>query len=538
MKQWWKETVFYQIYMPSFCDGNEDGIGDFRGIQSKLSYLKKLGIGCIWLTPFYPSPKVDQGYDISDYFDVDPDYGTMEDFDFFIEEAHKLGIRVISDVVINHTSTEHEWFKESKSSKNNSKRDWYIWKESKDGKEPNNWESFFGEKAWEYDTATEMYYYHSFAKEQVDLNWANAEVKKAIFEMLDFWVDKGLDGFRLDVINNLTLTDCFEDNPYDEKGKQIHKNDVNQSGIHDFMCELKEHLSTKKELFLVGEISSDIVEQIYSYVGDGQLDTTFNFNLGSIEKFDFNKFYGELEKMTKLYTGQNYPTIFFGSHDMPRFPTRFQFNENQVKNLFTLMMSYRGIPFIYNGDEIGMENYICHSKEDARDIQGIIAYEQAITEGKKEEAIEILNLKSRDHSRNTMYWNDSTYGGFSETAPWINYQKQPGSSAEEQLINQRSLFNYISKLIKERTSLKILSGGDCNVESPSEGVIICKRTDAVYTLWSIINFLDNEFIVELDCADGAEVSVLIETNENGVSIEENHVKVRAEHGGMILWMNK
>ncbi len=196
--QWWKRTVFYQIYMPSFADGNHDGIGDFKGICEKLPYLKKLGVGGIWLTPFYPSPKADQGYDISDYYNIDPDYGTMEDFEMFLERAHELEIRVIADMVINHTSTGHPWFLESKSSRDNPKRDWYIWKEAKDGREPNNWESFFGEKAWAFDETTEMYYYHSFAREQADLNWANPQVKTAIFEMLDFWADKGLDGFRLD----------------------------------------------------------------------------------------------------------------------------------------------------------------------------------------------------------------------------------------------------------------------------------------------------------------------------------------------------
>lgn len=301
MKQWWKATVFYQIYMPSFCDSNHDGIGDFAGISSKLEYLKRLGVGGIWLTPFYASPKVDQGYDISDYYSIDPDYGTMEDFEEFIQKAHELGIKVISDVVINHTSTEHQWFKESRSSLANPKRDWYIWKEPVEGKEPNNWESFFGEKAWEYEEQTGMYYYHSFAKEQVDLNWTNPEVKQAVLEMLDFWVKKGIDGFRLDVINNLTLTDTMLDNPYDEDGKQIHKYDVNQNGIHDFMKELKEYLSKEKELFLVGEISSDDVEIIHSFTGDGQLDTTFNFNLGSMETFEFDAFYRQIEKMTELY---------------------------------------------------------------------------------------------------------------------------------------------------------------------------------------------------------------------------------------------
>lgn len=533
MQQWWKKTVFYQIYMPSFCDGNHDGIGDFAGITSKLSYLKQLGVGGIWLTPFYASPKVDQGYDISDYYKIDPDYGTMEDFENFVKEAHSLGIKVIADMVINHTSTEHEWFKESRSSVSNPKRDWYIWKNPKDGKEPNNWESFFGEKAWEYDERTKMYYYHSFAKQQVDLNWTNPEVKQAVFEMLDFWVEKGIDGFRLDVINNLTLTDCMEDNPIDEEGKQVHKYDVNQEGIHDFMRELKQYLSKEKELFLVGEISSDDLDIIHSFTGDGQLDTTFNFNLGSMDKFDFPAFYGQIEKMTDMYAGDNFPTIFFGSHDMARFPSRFGFNENQAKNLFTLMMCYRGIPFIYFGDEIGMKNYRCESIEDARDVQGVIAYRQAIETGAgEEEAMQKLREASRDYSRNTMYWDNSSYGGFSNTKPWINYQQQSGESAEEQRKDEKSLFSYVAKLNKNRAELEELINGSCRVESPKEGVIICKRKTENAQIWAVINFSQEDYALEMK-KDENKFQIIIETNENVSYNKHEKVMIKAENS--IMW---
>lgn len=531
MQQWWKRTVFYQIYMPSFCDGNHDGIGDFVGITSKLPYLKRLGVGGIWLTPFYASPKVDQGYDISDYYRIDPDYGSMEDFEIFIEKAHSLGIKVIVDMVINHTSTEHQWFRESQSAVSNSKRDWYIWKKPKEGKEPNNWESFFGEKAWEYDEQTQMYYYHSFAKEQVDLNWANPQVKQAVFEMLDFWVKKGIDGFRLDVINNLTLTDCMKDNPYDEEGKQIHKYDVNQEGIHDFIRELKQHLG--KELFLVGEISSDNLDIIHSYVGDGQLDTTFNFNLGSIEQFDFPTLYEQIRRMTQMYTEDNYPTIFFGSHDMARFPSRFQFNENQTKNLFTLMMCYRGIPFIYFGDEIGMKNYRCQSIEDARDIQGVIAYRQALEAGAEEaEAVKRLDGASRDHSRNTMYWDDSAYGGFSDVRPWINYQQQSGKSAKNQMEDEKSLFSYVSKLNENRSQIEELMSGNCIVDSPKEGIIICKRKTQSTQICVMINFSEENYELELE-EEIETVQILMETNENAAYQEQGKLIIKAENS--VMW---
>lgn len=533
MQQWWKKTVFYQIYMPSFCDGNHDGIGDFAGITSKLPYLKRLGVGGIWLTPFYASPKVDQGYDISDYYSIDADYGTMEEFEAFIEKAHSLGIKVIADMVINHTSTEHPWFQESRSGVSNPKRDWYIWKNPKEGKEPNNWESFFGEKAWEYDERTEMYYYHSFAKEQVDLNWANPQVKQAVFEMLDFWVKKGIDGFRLDVINNLSLTDCMKDNPYDGEGKQIHKYDVNQEGIHDFMRELKQYLGKERELFLVGEISSDVLEVIHSYTGDGQLDTTFNFNLGSMEQFDFPVFYEQIKKMTQMYTGDNYPTIFFGSHDMARFPSRFRFNENQTKNLFTLMMCYRGIPFIYFGDEIGMKNFECRSIEDARDIQGVIAYRQALEAGAAEaEAVQRLNEASRDHSRNTMYWEDSVYGGFSDVLPWIHYQQQPGKSAAEQMQDEKSLFSYVSRLNENRAQIEALMSGSCTVEAPEEGVIICTRKKENSQICAIINFSGKDYELEPE-EDIGNYQILIETNEAAAYKKPGKLVIKAENS--VMW---
>lgn len=534
MEQWWKKSVFYQIYMPSFFDGNRDGIGDFAGIRAKLTYLKKLGVGGIWLTPFYKSPKVDQGYDISDYYEIDSDYGTMEEFEAFIQEAHSLGIKVISDVVINHTSSQHKWFLESRSSEFSPKRDWYIWRKTLDGKEPNNWQSFFGGKAWEYDESTKSYYYHSFAKEQVDLNWANPEVKEAVFEMLQFWVEKGLDGFRLDVINNLTLTECMTDNPFDESGKQIHLYDVNQTGIHDFMRELKQHLSKKRDIFLVGEVSSDKLNVIHSFVGEGQLDTTFNFNLGSMNEFVFSELYNQLTKMTELYQGDNYPTIFFGSHDLQRFPSRFCFNDNQVKNLFTLMMSYRAIPFIYFGDEIGMKNYECYQIEDARDIQGIIAYNQVkASEKSEEECIRILNEKSRDHSRNTMYWNDCPYGGFSEVDSWINYQNQPGQSVQVQMETESSIFSYVSKLNHYRTEKSLLIDGDCIIESPKSGVIICRRLNNEEEIRAVINFLGEDFEMQIDNLRSRKIEIFIETNTGAALIEGNRLLVKAENGVML-----
>lgn len=367
----------------------------------------------------------------------------------------------------------------------------------------------------------------------MDLNWANPEVKKAVFRMLDFWVGKGIDGFRLDVINNLTLTDCMTDKPYDEEKKQIHKYDVNQPGIHDFMRELKKYLSRDRELFLVGGGSSDDLDVIHSFNSDGQLDTTFNFNLGSMDQFVFPRFYGELEKMMKLYCGDNYPTIFFGSHDMTRFPSRFHFNDRQVKNIFTLMMSCRAIPFIYFGDEIGMKNYECRSIDDARDIQGVIAYRQAKAAGKSEsEAIQILNKESRDHSRNTMYWDDSAYGGFSTAVPWINYQKQPGKSAAEQIKEKDSVFSHVSALAHERSQDRTLAEGDWEVRSPEEGVIICTRRCDADEVLSVINFSEKTFELTVDRQNIQKAEIMIKSEPDAVLEKENKLLINAESSAM------
>lgn len=535
MNEWWKHTVFYQIYMPSFCDGNGDGIGDFIGIRSKLEYLKQLGVGCVWLTPFYPSPKVDQGYDVSDYENVDPDYGTLEDFRAFVKQAHALGIRVLADVVMNHTSTEHAWFKESRSSRSNPKRDWYIWKEPVNGAEPNNWESFFGEKAWELDEATGMYYYHSFAKEQADLNWTNPEVKQAMFRMLDFWIDQGVDGFRLDVINNLSLTDCLTDNPTGPDGEQIHQYDVNQPGIRQFMRDLRTHVKRRGDIFLVGEISSDKLDVIRPYADDDLLDTTFNFNLGSMEHFTFDAFAAELGRMAREYTGEHLPTIFFGSHDMPRFPSRFGFDEAQARNLFTLLMTFRAYPFIYFGDEIGMDNYVCHSIDDARDIQGVIAYHKAKQENKpEEECLRALNQASRDHSRNTMYWSDAEWGGFSTARPWIGWQPQSIPCAEAQQKDPDSLFHYLAGLARLRTELPVLAQGDCQIECPAPQVLVCRRSMPGQKLVSVMNFSGQP--AELTLEEGWSLHKT--TLPGAAKLQGNTLALQAKSGAILLLNEK
>ncbi|RYG42559.1 MAG: glucohydrolase, partial [Chitinophagaceae bacterium] len=391
--QWWKEAVFYQIYMPSFADGNGDGYGDFKAMTARLDYLQQLGIKGIWLTPFLKSPKVDNGYDVSDYYNVDPVYGTNEDFKAFLKAAHDRGIRVIMDMVLNHTSTDHEWFKKSRESKDNAFRDYYIWRDA-----PNNWESFFGGTAWENDAATNQYYYHKFDVRMADLNWQNPKVVSEIQEVLRFWLTMGVDGFRLDVINFLTTDGILQDNPR-EDGNQQHLYDINQPSVTDAMRTIKRTVSEFPDRFIVGEIGSDKIEVLKQYQGNDLLDVVFNFNFGSTADFSAKRIFSELESMEKHMS--SYPTLFFGSHDMPRLIDRLaNGNKQRAQALAALMLTAKGVAFVYYGEEIGMHNIVADRFEDIIDIQGRTHYKLAIADGKsKPEALALANRNNRDKSR-------------------------------------------------------------------------------------------------------------------------------------------
>lgn len=431
---WWKNAVFYEIYIASFSDSNGDGRGDLQGIIDKIPYLKNLGIDGIWLTPFYPSPKIDNGYDISDYCAISPEYGTLEDFEQLIKIAHDNGIKIIADLVINHTSTEHPWLKEAKRDKNSSKRDWYIWKS-----EPNNWESFFGGSAWEYDEKSQEYYYHSFAKEQADLNWTNSEVKKAMFDVIDFWIDKGLDGFRLDVINNLSTSPMMTDNPKDDEGRQIHLHDVNQKGVIPFLKELKAYLNSyDKALFTVGEISSDDLSIIEKYASSELLDVTFNFNFGSQEKFDEKAIFSELKQMLETYSDGRQATYFFNSHDMSRSWNRLA-NADLIRylQLATLVLLNDGVSFLFQGEELGLGDFIPASLKEVRDVQAINKYYEARKSGENNhKSLELAQSVNRDKSRGMMPWEEANL------EYWIGFSKKNSQEKE--------IFRFYQTLIKLR----------------------------------------------------------------------------------------
>ena len=493
MLNWWKESVFYEIYMPSFKDSNGDGIGDFGGIVEKLDYLKQLGVNAIWLTPFYKSPKVDNGYDISDYCSVDADYGTMQDFEQFIVEAHKRDIKVIADMVLNHTSTEHEWFKESQKSKDNPYRDYYIWRD-----EPNNYESFFSGSAWEYDDKTKQYYYHKFAKEQADLNWTNPKVMEETKKILKFWLDKGVDGFRFDVINFLTCEEVTSDNP-SEDGKQLHKYDINQNGILKTITEICSFVKSFGDKFLVGEIGSDKLDILTQYQNQNILDVVFNFNLGSKPRFDSEEIFNELVQMNKSMTGL--PTLFFSSHDMSRHMSRFGETKRDVgraKAIASLMMTAVGVPFLFEGDELGMTDLISASIDEMNDIQGVTNYKTALAKGKTpDEALVIANDSSRDKSRSPIQWDNSGNAGFTTGKPWLkvneNYREV---NIQAELLKSDSLLNTYIKLIKLRKTEEVLSYGRYTNLSFKAGLLQFTRSYQGSEIIVYINF-DKDAEIEL-----------------------------------------
>lgn len=453
-EHWWKETVFYQIYMPSFQDSNGDGISDFAGMTSRLGYIQDLGIKGIWLTPFLESPKVDNGYDVADYYRVDPSYGDLNDFKSFLDEAHRRGIRVIMDMVVNHTSTDSRWFQESRKSRDNPYRDYYIWRD-----EPNNWESFFGGKAWEYDSVTLQYYYHQFDVRMADLNWGNPAVAEEISRVLRFWLDLGVDGFRMDVINFLTTDGILSDNPVKD-GSQQHIYDIDQPGIKDAMARIRSVVDEYPGRYLVGEVGSDKLEILREYQSPETMDVVFNFNFGSIPEFSPERLYRELRSMNRQMPG--YPTLFFGSHDNPRLMSRLAGGSiHRAKALAALILSAKGVPFVYFGDELGMENISAKSPEEIVDVQGRTHYRLALEAGKSpEEALEEGNRHNRDKSRSPMQWDNTLNAGFTTGKPWIGvHENYREVNVERMKDDEHSILNTHKRLIHLRNSEKTLQYG-------------------------------------------------------------------------------
>lgn len=485
-RQWWKEAVVYQVYPRSFNDANGDGIGDLKGITEKLPYLAKLGINVIWLSPVFDSPNVDNGYDISDYFAIMSDFGTMEDFDEMLETTHKHGIKILMDLVANHTSDEHPWFKESRSSKDNPYRDYYIWKDPKgfdeDGNPipPNNWASEFGGPAWEWDEATGQFYLHIFFKEQPDLNWENEKVRENLYSMVRWWLDKGVDGFRLDAINIISKPEGFPDDPSTDFEK--HTSSIpfvisNGTMVHPWMKELTRETFSRYDVMTVGETSATSPEDAKLWAGyhTGELNMIFHFDHMGVDNDPNGSLGGKWSyapyKLTELkrilndwqttLEGNAWGSLYWNNHDQPRVVSRFgndsdEFRTLSAKQLATTLHFMQGTPYIYQGEEIGMTNVKFDSIEDYRDGDSIRFYEDMHVDHKRlshEEAMQAIYIKGRDNARTPVQWDASANAGFSPegVTTWINVNPNyPEINAEAVLADEDSIFYHYQQLVALR----------------------------------------------------------------------------------------
>ncbi|MEK3855392.1 alpha,alpha-phosphotrehalase [Cytobacillus sp. FSL H8-0458] len=481
MKQpWWKKAVVYQIYPKSFNDTTGNGVGDIPGIIAKLDYLKELGVDVVWLTPIYKSPQRDNGYDISDYFSIHEEYGTMADFDKLLEEAHNRDIKIIMDIVVNHTSTEHQWFQEAKKSKDNPYRDFYIWKDPKeDGSEPTNWESKFGGNAWQYDEETGQYYLHLFDVTQADLNWENEDLRRKVYDMMEFWFKKGVDGFRLDVINLISKDQDFPDDDGSVPPGDGRKFYTDGPRVHEFMHEMNDKVFSKYDSMTVGEMSSTTIDHCIKFSNPKreELSMTFNFHHLKVDypngekwalaEFDFSALKQILSKwQTEMHNGGGWNALFWCNHDQPRVVSRYgddkHYHRESAKMLATVIHMMQGTPYIYQGEEFGMTNPGFESIEDYRDVESLNVYSILKEKGMaEEEIINILKSKSRDNSRTPVQWNSAENAGFSDGTPWIhvasNYRE---INAENALKDENSIFYHYKKLIQLRKQYDIITYGD------------------------------------------------------------------------------
>lgn len=474
-RKWWKEAIGYQIYPRSFMDSNEDGIGDIPGIISKLDYLNDLGIDVIWVCPFYKSPNDDNGYDISDYKEIMSDFGTMNDFDNLLREVHNRGMKLIVDLVVNHTSDEHPWFIESRSSKNNPKRDWYIWREGKDGREPNNWESIFKGSVWELDKKTEEYYLHLFTKRQPDLNWENEEVRNEIYNMINWWLDKGIDGFRVDAISHIKKEPGLKDmpNPNNEKYVSSFDKHMNVEGVQAFLKELKENTFDKYDIMTVGEANGVSSKNAEEWVGEkeGKFSMVFQFehldlwNNANDEKFDVRECKKVLSSWQNSLENDGWNALFIENHDITRVVSSWgndkEYWKESSKALGLMYFMQKGTPFIYQGQEIGMTNVNFKSVDEYNDIKGINDFKKNLSNGMdKEKAFKIMAVTSRDNARTPMQWDATQNAGFTKGTPWINVADNYNYiNVEKELKSEDSILNFYKKMIKlKKESLTLTYG--------------------------------------------------------------------------------
>ena len=519
-KKWWKESVVYQVYPRSFCDSNGDGIGDLNGITSKLDYLKELGIDVIWLSPVYQSPNDDGGYDISDYQAIMDEFGTMEDFDRLLAAAHERGIKIVMDLVVNHSSDEHKWFIESRKSVDNPYRDYYIWRPAKeDGSLPNNWGSCFSGPAWEYDKTTDMYYLHLFSKKQPDLNWENPVVRQEVYDMMNWWLEKGVDGFRMDVISLISKEPGLPDYEPESTGYAAYNAGANGPRVHEFLQEMREKALNNADTMTVGECAGVTLEEAKKYArSDGkELNMVFQFEhmeadfdektgKWTTKKLDLRVLKEILTRWQKGLQDIAWNSLYWENHDQPRSVSRFgndsdQYREISAKMLATCVHMMQGTPYVYQGEELGMTNCPFNKLENLRDLESINAFHELTEQGKisEEDMLAAINYKGRDNARTPMQWDDSAYAGFSTAEPWImvnpNYTK---INAKDQVSREDSVFKYYQTLIRLRHNSDLIVYGTYDlILDDDKDIYAYTRTLGDEKLIVYCNFSENTREVEL-----------------------------------------
>ncbi|WP_288619848.1 alpha-glucosidase [uncultured Eubacterium sp.] len=506
--EWWKKSVVYQVYPKSFQDSNGDGYGDLNGIRQRLPYLKELGIDVIWLNPIYASPQVDNGYDISDYKAIEPTLGTMEDFDALLAEAHEMGMKIILDLVVNHTSDQHKWFLEAKKSKDNPYHDYYIWKDEV----PNNWGSSFGGSTWEYVPEVDQYYLHLFAKEQPDLNWDNPAMRQEVYDILRFWLDKGIDGFRMDVITLISKDPAYPDGPVIQNKAygSYYAGCATGPHVHEYLQEMNREVLSKYDIMTVGEAPHTSADEAMDYTGAdrGELNMVFHFDHMHLDYDENGKYARNRVKLTdlkqvftewdeKMNACGGWNSLYWSNHDQARAVTRFgdespKYREVSAKMLGTALHMLQGTPYIYEGEEIGMTNAFFDKIEDYRDVEALDIFKD-FTERKgfsAKDTLELLRLKSRDNARTPMQWSMEKNAGFSEAEPWIavndNYKT---INAEASVKDPKSVFSYYKKLVQLRHEVPVITDGVYKLlDADNEKVYTYLRKNEDETLLVICNF--------------------------------------------------
>lgn len=540
-KRWWKESVVYQIYPRSFCDSNGDGIGDLNGITGKLDYLKELGIDVIWLSPVYKSPNDDNGYDISDYQAIMDEFGTMEDFDRMLATAHEKGIKIMMDLVVNHTSDEHKWFIESRKSTDNPYRDYYIWRPAKeDGSLPNNWGSCFSGPAWEYDKTTDMYFLHLFSKKQPDLNWDNPAVRQDVFDMMNWWLTKGVDGFRMDVISLISKEPGLPDKEPGINGYATFNVSANGPHVHEYLQEMRQKALNNADTITVGECSGVTLEEAKKYArsDEKELNMVFQFEHMDVDsdekagkwttrKMDLRNLKKILTRWQKGLQDIAWNSLYWENHDQPRSVSRFgndsdEYREISAKMLATCIHMMQGTPYVYQGEELGMTNCPFNTLDNFRDLESINAFHELTEQGKmtEEDMMAAIGYKGRDNARTPMQWDDSAYAGFSTANPWImvnpNYTK---INAKDQINREDSVFKYYQKLIKLRHESELIVYGTYDlILDDDKDIYAYIRTLGDEKLIVYCNFSENTREVELP-----------EEFTNGKVLISNYIDAKVNH---------